>query len=105
MAVRQIIMFDNNQAAMTHLQENYAERREIDKELGNTSTVRYFMAAFAGPNSGTMSIQYEYDSLAQLEEEQNRRFANDRWNELNAGLADAGFVPTFQGVIVETTPE
>ena len=89
---------------MTHLQENYAERRRIDEELGNTSTVRYFTAQIAGPNTGNMSIQYEYESLAQMEEEQNRRMANARWVQLNEGLNDCGFNPIFHGVAIETTP-
>lgn len=104
MAVRQIIMFENNQDVMAHLVNNYAERRKIDRELGNSSTVRFFTMQLAGPNSGTMSIQYEYDSLAQMEEEQNRRFANARWTELNNELTAAGFRPSFQGVAFENTP-
>ena len=104
MTIRQVIMFDNNPAAMTHLQEHYTERRQIDHDLGNTSTVRYFSAGIAGPTSGTMSIQYEYDTLAQMEEEQNRRLANDRWIALNNELNATGFTPTFHGVMFETTP-
>ena len=105
MTVRQIIMFENNPRAMAHLQEHYAERRRIDAELGNTSTVRYFLAQIAGPNTGNMSIQYEYASLAQMEEEQNRRLADERWVQLNEGLNDTGFNPVFHGVALETTPE
>ena len=105
MTVRQIIMFEGSPEAMAHLVENYAERRRIDAELGNSSTVRYFTMQIAGPNSGTMSIQYEYDSLAQMEEEQNRRAGNARWMELNAGLTAAGFDPSFHGVAFEDTPE
>lgn len=104
MTIRQVIMFENNPQVMALLQENYAERRKIDKELGNKSTVRFFTAMIAGPNSGTMSIQYEFDSLAQMEEEQARRMDNKRWVELNNGLTAAGFTPTFVGVANETTP-
>ena len=57
----------------------------------------------AGPNSGTMSIQYEYDTLAQMEDEQNRRMGNERWVELNASLTAAGFSPSFNGIAFETT--
>jgi hypothetical protein len=98
-------MFENSPEAMAHLTENYAERRKIDAELGNTSTVRYFTMQIAGPSTGTMSIQYEYDSLAQMEEEQNRRLGNARWMELNASLAAAGFDPSFHGVAFEDTPQ
>ena len=105
MTIRQVMMFDNSPEAMAHLVENYAERRKLDAELGNTSTVRFFTMQIAGPNSGTMSIQYEYDSLAQMEEEQNRRMSNARWLELNASLTAAGFSPTFHGVAFETTPD
>jgi hypothetical protein len=104
MAIRQIIMFENSPEAMAHLVENYAERRKIDKELGNTSNVRFFTLGIGGPNTGGMSIQYEYESLAQMEEEQDRRNANARWMELNAGLTAAGFNPTFHGVSFESTP-
>ena len=105
MTVRQVIMFANCPEAMAHLTANYAERRKIDAELGNKSTVRYFTMQIAGPNTGTMSIQYEYDSLAQMEEEQNRRFGHARWMELNAGLTAAGFSPMFHGVAFEDTPQ
>ncbi|MGI9324867.1 MAG: hypothetical protein ACR2PZ_06575 [Pseudomonadales bacterium] len=105
MTVRQIIMFENSPGAMAHLTENYAARRKIDAELGNKSTVRYFTMQIAGPNSGTMSIQYEYDSLAQMEEEQNRRLGNPAWMEMNAALAAAGFNPSFHGVAFEDTPQ
>ena len=104
MAIRQILVFENSQEAMAHLVENYEERRKIDAELGNTSTVRYFVASIAGPNTGMMSIQYEYDSLAQMEEEQNRRMTSERWVELNNGLNAAGFNPTGHMVMFETTP-
>jgi hypothetical protein len=104
MTIRQVMMFENSPEAMAHLVENYAERRKLDAELGNTSSVRYFTMQIAGPNSGTMSIQYEYDSLAQMEEEQTRRMSNPRWVELNEALAAAGFNPTFHGVAFETTP-
>ena len=105
MTIRQVLMFDNNPQAMAHLQENYAERRKIDKELGNSSSVRYFVAQIAGPNTGTMFIQYEYESLAQMEAEQTRRLENARWNELNDGLNAAGFSPTSHVITLETTPE
>ena len=105
MTIRQIMGFENNPGAMAHLQENYAERRKIDAELGNTSTVRFFVAQIAGPNSGNMSIQYEYESLAQMEEEQNRRLTNPRWVELNEELTAAGFNIALHAVAFETTPE
>jgi len=105
MTIRQIIMFDNSPGAMAHLVENYAERRSLDKELGNTSTVRFFTAGIAGPASGNMSIQYEYAGLGQMEEEQARRMGNARWVELNEGLTAAGFNPIFHGVFMESTPE
>ena len=105
MTIRQIMMFENSPEAMAHLIENYAERRKLDAELGNTSSVRFFTMQIAGPNSGTMSIQYEYDSLAQMEEEQNKRLSSARWMELNASLAAAGFNASFHGVAFETTPE
>jgi hypothetical protein len=105
MTIRQIIMFDNSQTAMAHLVGNYAERRKLDKEMGNKSTVRYFVLGIGGPNTGSMSIQYEYDSLAQMEAEQARRLANKRWVQLNDALNAAGFKPTFHGVSNETTPQ
>jgi len=104
MTIRQILMFENSPTAMSHLQANYAERRKLDKKLGNKSTVRFFALGIAGPSSGNMSIQYEYDSLAQMEEEQNRRNADKRWMELNAELTAAGFKPMFHGVAFEMTP-
>ena len=105
MAVRQLIGFDNNPQVMDLLRENYAERRELDKEMGIDSTVRFFQAVFAGPMAGQMSIQYEYESLAAMEEANNKRFANPRWVELNQGLADAGLEIGFHGIMMETTPE
>jgi len=104
MTIRQIIMFESSPEAMAHLVENYEERRRIDAELGNTSTVRFFTMQIAGPNSGTMSIQYEYASLAQMEDEQNNRMGNARWVELNASLTAAGFSPSFHGIAFESTP-
>ena len=104
MTIRQIIMFESSPEAMAHLTENYEERRRIDAELGNKSTVRFFTMQIAGPNSGTMSIQYEYASLAQMEDEQNKRMGNARWVELNASLTAAGFSPSFHGIAFESTP-
>ena len=104
MTIRQIIMFESSPEAMAHLTENYEERRRIDAELGNKSTVRFFTMQIAGPNSGTMSIHYEYASLAQMEDEQNKRMGNARWVELNASLTAAGFSPSFHGIAFESTP-
>jgi hypothetical protein len=104
MPVIEVIAFENNQAAMSHLQEYYAERRKIDKELGNKSTVRYLVPMLTGTNAN-MSIVYEYENLAQLEEEWNRRNANERWTKLTNDLVAKGFQPVSRGALFEVTPK
>ena len=105
MTVRQIIGFENNPVAMDLLRENYKERREIDQELGIECSVRLFTAVFAGPNAGRMSIQYEFENMAAVEEAQAKRIANERWVELNQGLNEAGFQVIFHAISLEQTPE
>ena len=105
MTIRHVIIFDNNQPALTLLQEQYAQRREIESRLGVECSVRYFMATFAGPNFGTMTIQYEYDSLASMEQADDARNADDEWNKLNEALFATDFQPTGMMITVEQTPQ
>jgi hypothetical protein len=105
MAIRHIIVFDNNPAALALLQEQYKQRREIDARLGVNSTVRYFMATFAGPNFGTTTIQYEYETMAELESANDARNADDAWNKLNEALFETGFQPTAMLLAAEQTPQ
>jgi hypothetical protein len=104
MTIREVLQFENNPQAMTCLQSQYVERRRIDKELGNTSTVRYFYPGFMGAN-GNMTIVYEYQTLAQLEQEWNRRNDNSRVAKLNEALGAAGFKIVYRGTMIEATPQ
>ncbi len=105
MTIRQVLIFDNNQPALTLLQETYKQRREIDARLGIECSVRYFMYTFAGPNFGTMTIQYEYDSLASMERANDARNEDDEWNKLNEALFATDFQPTGMMITVEQTPQ
>jgi hypothetical protein len=104
MTIREVLQFENNPQSMTCLQKQYAERRKIDKELGNKSTVRYFYPGLMGPN-GNMTITYEYETLAQLEQEWNRRVDNSRLTKLNEELVATGFKIVFRGTMLEATPQ
>ena len=104
MTIRQTLVFDNNQAALALLQETYAQRRAIDARLGIDCSVRYFMATFAGPNFGRMTIQYEYESLASMESANNARNADDEWNKLNEALFATDFQLDSMLLSEEQTP-
>ena len=104
MTVRHVIGFENNQQAMECLNKQWSERRKIDKELGVKGTVRYFVASFFGPNSGTMSIQYEYADLAGVQRANELRNGNARWNQLNQELNATGMKLTISGIATELTP-
>jgi hypothetical protein len=104
MTIREVLQFENNPQAMTCLQKQYAERRKIDKEIGNKSTVRYFNPGLMGAN-GNMTIVYEYETLAQLEQEWNKRSDNSRWTKFNEELVATGFKVVFRGMMLEVTPQ
>ena len=104
MTVRHILAFENNQEAMDCLHRQWEERRNIDNELGVPGNVRYFVLSFFGPNSGSMSIQYEYEDLAAMQKANDLRNGNARWNELNAELFATGMTPTVNGIATELTP-
>ena len=105
MTVRHIIGFENNPEALECLTKQWSERRNIDNELGVEGSVRYFVASFFGPNSGNMSIQYEYADLAAMQKANDLRNGNARWNELNQELFATGMNMTVNGIATETTPE
>lgn len=105
MTIRNVLVFGNNQEALALLQQQYKTRRAIDTRLDVSCPTRYFMATIAGPNFGTMTIQYEYESLAAMERANDARNADDEWNKLNEALFATGFMPTANMVAVEQTPE
>ena len=105
MAVRHVIVFDNNPEALALLQEQYKARRAIDARLDIDCEVRYFMATFAGPNFGTTTIQYEYADMASVERANDARNADDEWNKLNEALFATGFQPSAMLITVEQTPQ
>ncbi len=104
MTIREVLQFENNPQAMTCLQGQYVERRKIDKELGNKSRVRYFLPGLMGAN-GNMTIVYEYETLAQLEQEWTRRGDNSRLAKFNEELTATGFKVVFRGTMLEVTPQ
>ncbi len=106
MAIRHVIGFDNsNLQVIQTLQAQYKERRQIDKNLGIQNTVRFFALQFGGSDVNRASIQYDYEDLTALQQANEKRNADARWNELNQALFEAGFTVTFSGIAFETTPE
>ncbi len=49
------------------------------------------------------SIQYDYESLAALEQANEKRNADARWGELNQALMASGFTVTFSGIAYDIT--
>ncbi len=105
MTVRHILGFENNQEAMQCLHQQWAERRNIESELGVECTTRYFVDSFFGANSGTMTVQYEYADLAAMQKATDLRSGNARLTELNQELIATGFQLTVNGIATEATPE
>ncbi len=103
--VRYIIGFERDPAVIQLLQEQYSQRREIDRDLGINCTVRFFTLDYAGSDSNRASIQYDFGSFAEIQEAQDKRIADPRWAELNQALAEAGLNVTFSGIAVDQTPE
>ena len=87
------------------LQEQYSQRREIDRDLGIDCTVRFFTLDYAGSDSNRSPIQYDYASFSEVQEAQEKRLADPRWAELNQALAQAGLTVTFSGIATDQTPE
>jgi hypothetical protein len=104
MTIREVLQFENNPQAMTCLQTQYAERRKIDKELGNKSKVHLFSPWLMGSN-GNMSIVYEYETLAQLEQEWTRRNDDSRLAKFNEALVATGFKIVLRGTMFDATPQ
>ena len=105
MTVRHVIGFENNQDAMQCLLKQWTERRNIESELGVECTTRYFVASFFGPNSGTVTIQYEYADLAAMQKAIDIRNDNARITELNQELLETGITFSVSGIATEATPE
>ncbi len=105
MTIRHVLGFANNQQAMDCLHKQWSERRNIDNELGVEGSVRYFIGSFFGPNSGNMSIQYEYEDLAAMQRANDLRNGNARWNELNQELFATDMQMTLNGIATEMTPD
>ncbi len=103
--VRHVIGFERNPAVLELLQEQYSQRREIDRDLGIDCTVRFFTLDYAGSDSNRSSIQYDYGSFSEVQEAQDKRLADPRWLELNQALAQAGLAVSFSGIATDQTPE
>ncbi len=102
---RHVIGFERDPAVLQLLQEQYSQRREIDRDLGIDCTVRFFTLDYAGSDSNRASIQYDFGSFAEIQEAQEKRIADPRWVELNQALAQAGLAVTFSGIATDQTPE
>ena len=102
---RYVIGFERDPAVLQVLQEQYSQRREIDRDLGIDCTVRFFTLDYAGSDSNRASIQYDFGSFAEIQEAQEKRIADPRWVELNQALAQAGLAVTFSGIATDQTPE
>ncbi len=103
MAIRHVIGFEQNQQVIQTLQEQYKERRQIDKNLGIQCGVKFFSLQFGGADVSRASIQYDYESLAALEQANEKRNADARWGELNQALMASGFTVTFSGIAYDIT--
>ena len=73
MAVRHILGFERNPAALQALQDQYRQRREIDRELGINCTVRFYTLDYGGSDSNRASIQYDYASFDEVQQAQDKR--------------------------------
>ena len=102
---RHVIGFERDPAVLQLLQEQYSQRREIDRDLGIDCTVRFFTLDYAGSDSNRASIQYDFGSFAEIQEAQEKRIADPRWVELNQALTQAGLAVTFSGIATDQTPE
>ena len=97
--VRYVIGFERNPAVLELLQEQYSQRREIDRDLGIDCTVRFFTLDYAGSDSNRSSIQYDYGSFSEVQEAQDKRLADPRWllhrrNQESFALSKGEAIPT-----------
>ena len=105
MAVRHILGFERNPAALQVLRDQYRQRREIDRELGINCTVRFYTLDYGGSDSNRASIQYDYASFDEVQQAQDKRMADGRWVELNQALMTTGFAVNFSAIATDQTPD
>ena len=83
----------------------FVERaNKIADRLGNKAVVRVFQSTLAGPQTGTILVVVEHESLATMAAEQAKTAADPEWQKFLADLQAAGISIVSNSVAVEITP-
>ena len=77
---------------------------KIAERLGNKGVVRVFVSTLAGPNTGSVAIVIEHESLASMAAEQAKTNADPEWQKLVADIQASGITLVSNSVAVEITP-
>ena len=77
---------------------------KINERLGNKGVVRVFVSTLAGPNTGSVAIVVEFESLAAMAAEQAKSNADPEWQTLMTDVQASGITLVSNSVVMEITP-